>query len=183
MARIRRHGLVPPPARAGDRHPHPDLLARGVVGGRRVTDRAPPGDDPSVGGGLRGGRAAGPDPALVRDRGGGGPGRRPGAGDERLTARVALPVRGLGGAAASGVSGGGADGRGRGENAGASPRRALGEGLRAGGVRTAALALRAPWRAWPAAEPVLAVVRQLLRLGLSPDRVPDQEQGGGYRNL
>jgi cystathionine gamma-synthase len=78
-------GVVPPSG--GDAHRRGDegLLAGRVAGRRRVAGRGSAGHDAPVGRGLRGGGGAGPRPALLRDRGAGGPRRRPGAGDRRLT--------------------------------------------------------------------------------------------------
>ena len=76
LAWLRRHGLVPASGRHWHRGRYRGLLARGVAGRGGVADRGAAGDDPPVGGGLGRRRAGRPDPALVRGRGGRGPGGR-----------------------------------------------------------------------------------------------------------
>ena len=75
------HGLLPASRRRRDRLAHEGVLARGVAGRRGVADRGPAGDDAPVRRGLRRRRSGRPRAALVRDRGGRGPGRGPRAGD------------------------------------------------------------------------------------------------------
>ena len=69
LARLLRHGLLPPPRRQPHRRRHRALQPRRVARRRGVADRGAAGDDAPVGRGLGGGRPEGPHPAQLRDRG------------------------------------------------------------------------------------------------------------------
>ncbi len=69
LARLRRHGLVPPSRRGRPGRQDGAVLARRVARRGRVADRGAAGDDPPVRRGLRRGRAGRPGQAVVWDRG------------------------------------------------------------------------------------------------------------------
>ena len=98
LARLLRHGLLPPPRRQPHRRRHRALQPRRVARRRGVADRGAAGDDAPVGRGLRGRRAEGPHPAELRHRGRRGPRRGPRAGDRRAGARERLTVTARGAA-------------------------------------------------------------------------------------
>ena len=102
LARVRRHGLVPPPRGDWGRRADRALRARRVARRGRVADRGAAGDDPPIGRGLGRGGPRRPRQALMRDRGRRGPDRRPrhglsradprAAGRGRIASRCAQPV-------------------------------------------------------------------------------------------
>ena len=87
LARLLRHGLLPPPRRRPHRRRDRALQPRRVARRRGVADRGAAGDDAPVRRGLRGGRAEGPHPAQLRHRGRRGPRRGSRAGDRRAGLR------------------------------------------------------------------------------------------------
>ena len=97
LARLQRHGELPPRGGDRDRRPHAAVHPGRVAGRRGVAHRGAPGDDPPVRGGLGRRRPTRSGAPELRHRGARGPGGRPAPGDRRLTGGLRRPRGGQGG--------------------------------------------------------------------------------------